>query len=133
MWTHTNNLKLMAVAAIYTSVALIVTIAFVLRGNNVLAAANSTIEAENVVEIQHASLGQRYQRLALLAAQVIDQDAAAQLLDEAMDVADQYLCEEVDNADAKNVLRVLMKDAVKPTLEVALQDFSDFRIGLETS
>ena len=110
MLNYNNSMKLIVVAAVYITVALIVTGALVLRSNNVMASAHATIEAQNVVEKQHVSLDQRYEQFADLSRRVIDQEVVLQMLDEALDIADQYVCEELNQTNGQRALQVLLRE-----------------------
>ncbi len=134
MITQENSMKLLVVAGVYIAVALMVTAGFVLRSNNVMAASEPTLQGSTVVtQQQSVSLEQRYERLGLLATQLIDDEAAAAMVNEAVAIADQYLCEEIDDPNLRQWVRGAMEKHGVPYIKNALSEVPGLEVHLKTA
>lgn len=122
MWMQQNSTKLIAVAVIYIVVALIVTGAFVLRGSNVLAATDATISEKNVAVEQHYAEGDHYQKLSDLATLAVDTQVAEAMVDEALHLADEMICEKVEDRELQRVLSDLVHWGAQVHVQKAIED-----------
>ena len=133
MITQENSMKLLVVAGVYLAVALIVTTGFVLRSNSVAAATEPTVHGATVADQQQmVSLDERYERLGVLATQLINDETATAMVNEAVAIADQYLSEEIDDPKLRSWVRGAVKEHGLPYVKQALAEVPGLEVHLKT-